>query len=80
MIEFVNNCVLRFLNNHWTGIKENDMWKYESQKEIWNEFMNHYMTLIYDSHVTFNHEYTNQLEVSLYTYFIVYIKFKILPF
>jgi len=66
MIDFVSNCVLQFLNNQRTGSRENDIWKFESRKEIWNEFMNHYTKLIYDDQVTFYHEYTNQLEVSFY--------------
>jgi len=73
MINFVSNCVLQFLNKQQTRSKENDLWKFECQKEIWNTFMNHYTKLISDDQATFNHEYTNQLEVSLYKC-IVYIK------
>jgi len=60
----VKRCVLKFLNNQIAGNTETDIWKYKSQKEVWNEFMIHYKKLIIDSNAKFNQEYTNELEVN----------------
>ncbi|CAI6373504.1 unnamed protein product [Macrosiphum euphorbiae] len=66
LIEFVKRCVLKFLNNQIAGNTETDIWKYKSQKEVWNEFMIHYKKLIIDSNAKFNQEYTNELELDVY--------------
>jgi len=62
----VKRCILHFLNKQINGNTETDIWKFESQKEVWNEFMIHYTKLIIDNNVKFNQEYTNELEVNQY--------------
>jgi len=52
------------LNKQINGNTETNIWKFESQKEVWNEFMIHYTKLVIDSNVKFNQEYTNELEVN----------------
>lgn len=72
MINFVKRCVLKLLNKRQTSCIEMDLWNFENQKEVWNEFFNHYTKLIIDDDVTFHQEYTYQLEVGQYLYFIIY--------
>lgn len=64
VIGFVKRCITKFLDKQITGSREIDLWKFDSQKEIWNEFMIHYTKLIVDSNATFDHEYTYELEVN----------------
>lgn len=40
------------------------MWKFKSQKLVWDEFMMYYTKLINDSNAKFTHEYTHDLEVN----------------
>lgn len=42
-----------------------DLWNFDSQKDVWNEFMDHYMKLIFDEEAKFNLEYSYQIEVSI---------------
>lgn len=63
MIYFVKRCVFKFLNKRQTGCTEIDMWKFESEVDVWNEFINHYTKLIINDNATFHREYTYQLEV-----------------
>ncbi|VVC38473.1 Tubulin-tyrosine ligase/Tubulin polyglutamylase [Cinara cedri] len=67
MIYFVKRCVFKFLNKRQTGCAEIDMWKFESEIEIWNEFLNHYTKLISNDNATFHREYTYQLELDVYS-------------
>jgi len=60
----VKRSILNLLNKQINRNTEKDIWKFESQKEIWNEFIIHYTKLINDSNVKFNQEYTNKLEVN----------------
>ncbi|KAL5245423.1 hypothetical protein ACI65C_012833 [Semiaphis heraclei] len=66
IINFVKRCILHFLNKQINGNTETNIWKFESQKEVWNEFMIHYTKLVIDSNVKFNQEYTNELELDVY--------------
>ncbi|XP_029348656.1 tubulin glycylase 3A-like isoform X1 [Acyrthosiphon pisum] len=66
LIDFVKRCVLKFLNKQKAGNTETDIWKFNSQKEVWNEFMIHYKKLTIDSNAKFNQEYTNELELDVY--------------
>lgn len=63
MIYFVKRCVFKYLNKRQTGCTEIDMWKFESEVEVWNEFISHYTKLIINDNATFHREYTYQLEV-----------------
>lgn len=40
------------------------MWMFNSQKEVWNEFMIYYTKLLIDSNAKFDHEYTYEFEVN----------------
>lgn len=64
MIDFVKRCILKFLNKQKTGCTDIDTWKFDSQKEVWDEFLINYMRLIIDDNATFHHDYSYQLEVS----------------
>ncbi|XP_025191717.1 tubulin glycylase 3A-like [Melanaphis sacchari] len=66
IIDFVKRCVSKFLNKHITGSTEIDLWAFNSQKEVWNEFMIHYEKLIIDNNAKFDHEYTYELELDVY--------------
>ncbi|XP_060868327.1 tubulin glycylase 3A-like [Metopolophium dirhodum] len=66
IIDFVKRCVSKFLNKQITGSTEIDMWMFNSQKEVWNEFMIHYTKLIIDNNAKFDHEYTYELELDVY--------------
>lgn len=63
MIKFVKRCVFKYLNKLQTGCAEIDMWKFETEIQVWNEFINHYMKLIINDKAVFHHEYTYQIEV-----------------
>jgi len=52
------------LNKKITGNTDTDIWKFKSQKKVWDEFMIHYTKLTIDSNVKFSQEYTNELEVN----------------
>jgi len=60
----VKRCVSKFLNKQITGSTEIDMWMFNSQKEVWNEFMIYYTKLLIDSNAKFDHEYTYEFEVN----------------
>ncbi|XP_026821173.1 tubulin glycylase 3A-like [Rhopalosiphum maidis] len=66
LIDFVKRCITKFLNKHITGSTEIDLWTFNSQKEVWNEFMIYYTKLIIDSNAKFDHEYTYELELDVY--------------
>lgn len=61
----MKRCVSKILNKQITGSTEIDMWMFNSQREVWNEFMIYYTKLIIDNNAQFDHEYTYELEVNL---------------
>lgn len=63
MITFVQRCVFKYLHKQHTCSTEVDIWNYESEKLVWNEFLEHYTKLIIDEYATFFHEYSYYLEV-----------------
>lgn len=65
MISFVKRCVWKFLNQQEASCMDIDLWNFNSQKDVWNEFMDHYMKLIFDEEAKFNLEYSYHIEVSL---------------
>ncbi|CAH1731116.1 unnamed protein product [Aphis gossypii] len=65
-IDFVKRCVSKFLNKHITGNTTKNLWAYNCQKEVWNEFMIHYTKLIIDNNARFDHEYIYELELDVY--------------
>lgn len=62
LINFVELYVFLFLNKRQNGSTEKDVWKFESQKELWDEFIVNYQQLI-DNNTSFYHEYNYELEV-----------------
>lgn len=66
MITFVQRCVFKYLAKQQTGGTEIDIWDFENEKIVWNEFMEHYTKLIIDEYATFFYEYSYYLEVSYY--------------
>lgn len=69
IVKFVNRCVLKYLTLRQSGSMETDIWKFDSQKEVWDEFLNHYTHLINDDDATIYHEYSYQLEVNQLIYY-----------
>jgi hypothetical protein len=64
IIKFAHRCVLKFLDSRQSGSTESDMWKFNSQKDIWDEFFNHYTQLINNDNATIHIEYSYHLEVT----------------
>lgn len=64
IIKFTSRCVLKFLDSRQNRLTETDMWKFDSQNEIWDEFLRHYTLLVNDDNAQINYEYSSQLEVN----------------
>lgn len=87
MITFVQRCIFKYLNKQQTAYSETDFWKFESHKEVWNEFMEHYTKLINDDYSSFFNDYTYNIEVRHFIhqyiikvnmkYFIITLKYTI---